>query len=123
MGSVMRATPSGTRAVNILYFSASTDIGLGADWLNMSSINRPVTRGIYAAVLSQKEPSPIAHESDEEKPQKTPEKAETAKDDAAKKDTEKTPEVRIDFEGLGQRIIALPIPQRNYRESPRRQGG
>ena len=97
-----------------LYFSASTDIGLGADWLNMSSINRPVTRGIYAAVLSQKEPSPIAHESDEEKPQKTPEKAETAKDDAAKKDTEKTPEVRIDFEGLGQRIIALPIPQRNY---------
>jgi tricorn protease len=51
-----------------LYFSASTDIGLGADWLNMSSINRPVTRGVYAAVLNKTDPSPVAPESDEEKP-------------------------------------------------------
>ena len=34
----------------------------------MSSLNRPVTRSIYAVVLKKGDPSPVAPESDEEKP-------------------------------------------------------
>ena len=50
-----------------LYFTASTDMGLAADWLDMSSISRPVSRSVYIAVLSKDQASPLAPESDEEK--------------------------------------------------------
>src|SRR5262249_13983438 len=49
-----------------LYFLASTDVGPAASWLDMSSINRPVTRSVYVAVLRKDLPSPLAPESDEE---------------------------------------------------------
>ena len=58
-----------------LFFTASTDVGLTPGWLNMSSMDRPVTRSVYVAVLRKDLPSPLAPESDEEKP-KEPEKAE-----------------------------------------------
>src|SRR5581483_3127220 len=50
-----------------LYFTSSTDVGLAASWLDMSSLNHPVTRSVYVAVLSKDDPSPLAPESDEEK--------------------------------------------------------
>ena len=50
-----------------LYFTASTDVGLTASWIDMSSINRPVTRSVYVMVLKKDLPSPLAPESDEEK--------------------------------------------------------
>ncbi len=89
-----------------LYFTASTNLGLASAWLDLSSEGRNVTRSVYVAVLSKYDPSPIAPESDEEKAE--PEK----KDDKAKP---KDPvEVRIDFENISQRILALPIPARDY---------
>lgn len=90
-----------------LYFTASTDIGPSTGWLDMSSFPHQVTRSVYVAVLAKGEASPLAPESDEEKigedkkPQEKP---------AEKKDVT----VKIDFEGIGQRILALPIPARNY---------
>ena len=50
-----------------LYFAASTDIALSVAWLDLSSVDRPVTRSIYAIVLDKDEPSPVVPESDEEK--------------------------------------------------------
>ena len=118
------------------YLTASTNVGLSASWLDMSSIDRPVTRNVYLVVLSKDDPSPLAPESDEEKsgdsakadgskegavPAKDGNKAaeadksktgETAED---KKDKPKEPPtVKIDFDGIGQRILALPVPDRNY---------
>jgi tricorn protease len=87
-----------------LYFTASTDTALSTGWLDMSSMQRPVTRSVYVAVLPKDIPSPLAPESDEEKP------VDAKKPDDAKKDVV----VRIDFENIGQRILALPIPARNY---------
>ncbi len=104
-----------------LYFTASTDLGLGAGWLDMSSIGRPQSRSVYAAVLRKGEPSPVPLQSDEEKTPE-PEKPTTAaatKDEKKgdpKKD-EKKPDavtVQIDFDGLSQRIVALPLPAKNY---------
>jgi tricorn protease len=92
-----------------LYFTASTDTALSGGWLDMSSIQRPITRSVYLAVLSKDQASPLAPESDEEKPTASDEKK---PEDAAK--AKKDTSVRIDFEGIGQRIIALPIPARNY---------
>src|SRR5499426_2096986 len=43
-----------------LYFLASTDYGPRTGWLEMSSVDRPVRRSIYLAVLSASDPSPLA---------------------------------------------------------------
>ncbi len=101
-----------------LYFMASTNQGLSPAWLDMSSDDHTTTRNVYAAVLSKTDASPLEPESDEEKgPDK---KAEDKKTDADKKPEggeAKKPEpvtVKIDFDGIDQRIIALPIPARNY---------
>ena len=106
-----------------LYFTASTDMGLTTGWLDMTSEAHPVTRSAYVAVLKKDLPSPLAPESDEEKPpepKKKDDKDSKAAADADKdkaKEGEKKPEavkMEIDLDGLDQRILALPIPARNY---------
>ena len=42
------------------------------------------------------------------------EKKDQKKDEQGGKEGKETPEVKIDFENIGQRILALPIPPRNY---------
>ncbi len=119
--------PAFDRSGKYLFFTASTDVGLTPGWLNMSSMDTPVTRSVYVTVLKKDLPSPLAPESDEEKA-KEPEKAEAPKADAKKsagsaeakdkdkdKETAKEPEkVVIDLDGIGQRVLALPIPAKNY---------
>ncbi|NOZ96123.1 MAG: protease, partial [Acidobacteria bacterium] len=109
------------RSGKYLFFTASTNVGLSAGWLDMTSMGHPVTRSVYAAVLSKDLPSPIPPESDEEKVKKSGEaseasgqahKAKSSTKAAAK--TKKETVVTIDFAGLDQRIVALPIPARNY---------
>jgi tricorn protease len=46
--------------------------------------------------------------------QKKDEKQDEKKTETAAKEAVKTPEVKIDFENINQRILALPIPARNY---------
>ncbi len=107
-----------------IFFTASTDVGLTPGWLNMSSMDRPVTRSVYAMVLRKDLPSPLAPESDEEKAEtkdddkaEKKKEAEKAADKKEDKEKPKEPEkVDIDFDNIGQRILALPIPARNYRD-------
>lgn len=94
-----------------LYFTASTNAGASAAWLDMSSFDRPSTASVYAMVLRRDTASPLAPESDEEKA-KEPEKK--VEDKGAKPEEPKAPSVAIDTEGLSQRILALPLPARNY---------
>lgn len=89
-----------------LYFLASTDYGLNTGWLDMSSYDRPVTRGVYVAVLAADTPSPLAPRSSDEPDPDAP------KEEPGANRGEVT--VRIDLEGLAQRILALPMPQRDY---------
>ena len=107
-----------------LYFTASTDVALSTGWLDMSGMSRPVTRSVYVMVLKKDLPSPLAPESDEEKPEEK--KTESGKESAGtdqpankegEKDKEKPKEpvnVDIDFENISQRILALSIPAGNY---------
>jgi tricorn protease len=107
-----------------LFFTASTDDGASLQ-PDIHSFSRPSSRSIYLATLDKTLPSPLAPESDEEKPaeEKKPEeakKAEAPKADAAKPELAK-PEapkkdvsVKIDFDSILQRILALPMPPRRY---------
>ena len=120
-----------------LYFTASTDVGPTTGWLDLSSFNRPVTRSAYLIVLQKDKPSPLAPESDEEKAGSDESKPDVDKSAAAKPEGEQEPlnpedkakaadakpakaakaeavTVKIDAENISQRILALPIPPRNY---------
>ena len=92
-----------------LYFTASTNNGMTNGWLDMSSFPHQPLRSVYVVVLKKGEASPLAPESDEEKV------AEEKKEEAPKPPAKKEPPaVAIDFEGISQRILALPIPARNF---------
>ncbi|PYS35419.1 MAG: protease, partial [Acidobacteria bacterium] len=97
-----------------LYFLASTNYGPSTGWLEMSSIDRPVRRAIYLAVLSASEPSPLLPETGDEPPRPAP------REDRAEPAPQPTPtaprtvSVRIDFERIGQRIISVNIPAGDY---------
>jgi len=103
-----------------LYFTASTDAALNTGWLDMTSLERPVTRNAYVIVLKKDLPSPLAPESDEEKAKEAEkggkdQKGEADKDkEKGKAKEEKPVNVEIDLEAIGQRILALPVPARNY---------
>ena len=90
-----------------LYFLASTDYGPRTGWLEMSSLDRPVRRAIYLAVLTANEPSPLLPETGDEP------HAEPRPDPAAKPPTGPVA-VRIDIAGIGQRILALKVPAGDY---------
>ncbi len=124
-----------------LYFAASTNAGPAVGGLDMSSDGKEVTRSVYVIVLRKDLPSPLAPESDEEKPATDKKDADSSKDasnsDQDKKDTDKKSDqdtesdkgkdkekgkdkdkepvkVTIDFDNISQRILALPVPARNY---------
>jgi tricorn protease len=101
-----------------LFFAVSTDVGLSSGWLDLSSFQHPVLRSIYAAVLKKGDASPVPPESDEEKVE-VAKKDEKGKDKGAEekgKDeaTKGEEKVTIDLDGIGQRIVALPIKAANY---------
>jgi tricorn protease len=124
-----------------LYFTASTNNGPSDAGIDLSSLNRAISRSVYVIVLAKDGASPIPPESDDENAKKddakdkTPDqpkddkaaaksdekpadkKDDTAKkDDAAKKEPEKPKPTVIDLAGIGNRILSLPIPARNYVE-------
>ena len=68
----------------------------------MSNADMDVTSSIYLAVLSADEPSPLARESDEE----AGSLAAGEEENGDEEEPEEPAPVRIDFEGLRQRILA-----------------
>ncbi len=129
-------SPSFDRSGKYLYFLASTNVALSGGWLDMTSIGRPSTSAVYVAVLRKDLASPLAPQSDEENADKDDSKKKPDGDGKAKSDTdkaksdsdkekgkdaaakpeekEKVPEVRIDFADFNQRILAVPIPEKNF---------
>ena len=98
-----------------LYFLASTNAGPVQDWFSMSNADMLMSSNVYLAVLAKGIPSPLARESDEEK---TPDAASTeTKSEEKKADEKKPPEkvtVKVDLDGLTQRIVAFPIEAAAY---------
>ena len=126
-----------------LYFTASTDVGPRVFGFDMSSYPHRATRSVYVCVLKKDLPSPLAPESDDEKSEEEKKKDENKDDKSSdkaaegtegKKDGDKAdtqadkkadtanksgdkktpPKVEVHFENISQRILALPIPARDY---------
>src|SRR5207244_2543817 len=108
-----------------LYFLSSTDAGPVQDWFSQASSDMRATQSIYLVVLAKGVVSPLSKESDEEGAKKAEEKEDKKKEkdkdasaDAEKADAPekqaKPPNVQVDFEGINQRILALPPKKAGY---------
>ena len=102
-----------------LYFMASTNYGPSTGWLEMSSIDRPVRRAIYLVVLSATEPSPLLPETGDEPPvppSPAPSQQAQAQTPPAQPaaPAPRTVNVRIDPNGISQRVLAVNVPVGDY---------
>jgi tricorn protease len=108
-----------------LYFFASTDAGPVRQWFDQSNADMRQTDSLYVAALAKDAPNPLAKENDEEKiaPEKPADKVTPAPAAGSKpaapvpeaKPKVSEPAVKIDFEGLDRRIVAVPVPAGSYR--------
>src|SRR5260370_3748689 len=116
-----------------LYFLASTDSG-PAHEADLHSFTRNVTSSVYLMVLAKDQPSPLGPESDDEKVADDKDKKDDAAKDGAKKEDAKKDDskkddaapaggpakpgakvaVKVDFDNISQRILAVPMPPRRY---------
>lgn len=116
------AEPRFDASGDYLYFLASTDAGPIKQWFDMSNADLRASYSLYLAVLKKDLPNPLAKESDEEKPAERKEAGEKSAPKAGKpgapagveKAEAKSGTTIIDFEGLENRIVSLPIPPGNY---------
>lgn len=100
------ADPVFDRSGRYLYFFGSTDAGPAVDWFAQSNADMEFTRSIYVTVLRNDLPSPLARESDEEKVTERP----AGEASGATAAPAAPAAVRIDLDGIGQRILDLPVP-------------
>ncbi len=101
-----------------IYFLASTDYGLHSGWLDMSSIDVPLSRSLYAIVLSKSDKAPnfpkTDEEGNEEKEEKEEKTYENKKDEKKEDEKVKPVNVKVDADGIYHRIVALDLDERNY---------
>jgi tricorn protease len=101
----------------LLYFTASIDAGPTRVSAEMSTQERPLRKAIYAAVLSADGHSPLPTLSGDEAAKKSekPDKADDSdKGKKAEKPDKAVNSTRIDLNGLSQRFVPIPVPERNY---------
>ena len=92
-----------------LYFLASTDIALGSSWASTSAIPSQPEYAGYIINLDETSNSPFEPLSDEET------NPETASEEGETEEQADAVSVRVNLEGIERRILALPLPARNYR--------
>lgn len=104
-----------------LWFLASTNFALNSSLLDMSKYDRPETRALYLAVLSKTEPSPLLPESDDEagrdggRDSGRDSTRAPARTDSTRAPAAPVRAVRIDYDGIAQRILAVQgITERDY---------
>src|SRR4029079_4103991 len=88
-----------------LYIVSGRNYGVNPGAFEIGLFQQNIQR-VYAMILSKDQTNPLIPTGDEE-----PVKADGAKDEA-KKDTDKS--VKIDFDGLDQRVIVLPWGAGSY---------
>ena len=104
-GDADAASPVFSKDGQYLFFAASTNSGPLQMGLNMTSQERPYRAGLYAVVLAADGESPLSPRSGDESGDEADADAESEGEDVS---------VRIDVDGLSNRIVALPVPEANY---------
>ncbi|NOZ62032.1 MAG: protease [Calditrichaeota bacterium] len=98
-----------------LFFTSNRDFNPTYSWTEWNHIYQDMAR-VYFLTLNKSVENPFKPKSDEVTIKK--ETSKTKKSDKAKKNDKKKPEsvtVKIDFDGIMERIIALPIKPAGYR--------
>jgi tricorn protease len=109
-------SPTWDRDGRHLYFLASTNLALGSGWANTSAMNADPTYAAYVMILRADDPTPFPLESDEEDVEEQggdEESAEEVEGGEGEGDNEDEA-IRIDVDGIERRVMALPMPIRNY---------
>ncbi len=96
-----------------LYMLASTDAGPVVNWFDQSNQDMKATNRIYLVTLQKSVTSPLAKENDQEEVKETATNITPGKPDSAKTASPKST-MKIDWEGMENRIIPLPISNGNY---------
>ena len=108
-------SPTWDRDGRHLWFLASTDLGLASGWANTSSMQAQPTFGAWVTVLRADDPTPFSLRSDEEAPRGDGGSGGGPEGGASPDDgNDGDDPVRIDFDGIERRIVALPMPVRRY---------
>ena len=109
------ADPRFDREGKYLFFFASTDAGPVINWFDQSNADMRSSSSIYLVTLQKETISPLAKESDEEAPAKEPsaEKTKSNKKEDKNAAESKVKPMRIDWEGIQNRIVDLPVPAGN----------
>ncbi|HEY4326281.1 MAG TPA: PDZ domain-containing protein [Mucilaginibacter sp.] len=108
------AEPHFDREGKYLYFFSSTDAGPVINWFDQSNIDFRLTSSIYLVTLQKGTISPFTKENDEEAGKKeTPETPKKEEDKKAKPAVEEK-DLKIDWDGLQNRIVDLPVKVGNY---------
>jgi tricorn protease len=127
--------PAFDRGGKYLYYTASTNAGATSDGLDMTSDLYEVRSNIYAVVLAADQASPIAPELDDEKaPGSKQAKPKDSEDGVREEEPEPAkrlgrkpataavapaavqavPPTKVDLNGIGSRVVALPLPTAAY---------
>ena len=92
-----------------MYLLASTDAGPVVNWFDQSSQDMEATNSIYLVTLQKNVLSPFAKENETEEIKDTASAKTSAKPDSSKTN------LKIDWDGIQNRIVPLPLPQGIYR--------
>jgi tricorn protease len=93
-----------------LYMLASTDAGPVVNWFDQSNNDMESTNSIYLVTLQKQVPSPFAKENEMEEIKDTS----TTVKPAGKADSMRT-KLRIDWDGIQNRIVPIPVARGRYR--------
>jgi tricorn protease len=108
------SAPRFDRNGKFLYFFASTDAGPVINWFDQSSIDFRRSNTIYLVTLQNKTISPFAKESDEENEKKEDSAAKKPGSQLPRLSEKKPANVEIDWEGIQNRIVDVPVSRGNY---------
>lgn len=102
-----------------LYMLSSTDAGPVVNWFDQSNQDMELSNSIYLVTLQKQTPSPLAKENDvEELKEENKESAKNEKNTKGKKDDSKEEEkiipLKIDWDGIQNRILDIPVSSGMY---------
>ncbi|MES1213886.1 MAG: PDZ domain-containing protein [Bacteroidota bacterium] len=113
------AEPKFDKSGKYIYFFASTNDGPVINWFDQSNQDMRSTNSIYLVTLQKETISPFAKETDEETAKADTTASAAKPTDKKKKETtpekkEETKKLQIDWEGIENRIVDLPVAAGNY---------
>jgi tricorn protease len=103
-----------------IYMFASTDAGPVVNWFDQSNQDMKSTNTLYLVTLQKSVVSPFAKQNDmeevreEAKPSANPADSSKGKTQPGKDSTAKTAGMKIDWEGIENRILPFPIAKGRY---------